>query len=236
MPTLWPQQCPLSVYKTDEACDGIAASEGAPSDILLGRHGSVKGRVKVIHKVSPTTPAAVRVQHQLGQICSLPNTEDSVPRVYGKFSGDVHIASKGESDQNQSGMQSHAETAFHHSARVIPDDWASDSNGSGRSTSSFVLPPAPMAKERGILDVSLIFNKSRSGTRSSVGPAMVEGSSQRVEWKGSTSPGSGYVHGNGCLPAGMGSTMQRFAIRRAVDQQRVIYAHKLPGTLGECLQ
>ena len=93
-----------------------------------------------------------------------------------------------------------------------------------------------MAKERGILDVSLIFNKSRSGTRSSVGPAMVEGSSQRVEWKGSTSPGSGYVHGNGCLPAGMGSTMQRFAIRRAVHQQRVIYAHKLPGTLGECLQ
>ena len=36
MPTLWPQQCPLSVYKTDEACDGIAASEEAPSDIVLG--------------------------------------------------------------------------------------------------------------------------------------------------------------------------------------------------------
>ena len=33
-------------------------------------------------------------------------------------------------------------------------------------------------------------------------------------------------------PAGMGSTMWRFAIRRAVDQQRVVYAHKLPGTLG----
>ena len=193
MPTLWPQQCPSSVYKTDEACDGIAASEGAPSDIVLGRHvadGSVKSRVKVVHKVSPTTPAAVRVQHQLGQICSLPYTQGSVSWVYSKFSGDVHIASKGESDQNQSGMQSHAETAFHHSAGVIPDDWASDSNGSGRSTSSFVLPPAPMAKERGIPDISLIFNKTRSGTRSSAGPAMVEVSFQRVEWKGSTSPGS----------------------------------------------
>ena len=137
MPTLWPQQCPLSVYKTDEACDGIAASEGAPSDILLGRHGSVKGRVKVIHKVSPTTPAAVRVQHQLGQICSLPNTEDSVPRVYGKFSGDVHIASKGGSDQNQSGMQSHLRqpsTTVHELSRMI-----------GRLTATVqVVLPAPL--------------------------------------------------------------------------------------------
>ena len=122
--------------------------------------------------------------------------------------------------------------AFHHSSGVIRDDWASDSNSLGRSISSFVLPPAPMAKERGISDVSLIFNKGRSGTRSSAGFAVVEGSSQRVEWKGSASSGSGYVHGNGCLPAGMRSMMRRFAIRRAVDQQRVVYALKLPGTLG----
>ena len=149
-----------------------------------------------------------------------------------KFSGDVDIASKGESDQNQSGMQTHAETAFHHSAGVIPDDWVSDSNGSGHSTSSFVLPPASTAKERGFPDVTLILNKNRSGIKSSSGSAVVERSSQRMEWKGNTSPGSGYVHGNGCLPAEMGSMMWRFAIRRAVDQQGAVHAHKLPGTLG----
>ena len=97
-------------------------------------------------------------------------------------------------------MQSHAETAFHHSAGVISDDWPSDGNSSGRSTSSFVLPPASTAKEQGIPDVSFILNKGYSGTRSSAGSAVLEGSAQRVEWKGSTSPGSRYVHGNGCLP------------------------------------
>ena len=58
--------------------------------LYLGRHvadDSIKGRVKVVHEVTSTTPAAVRVQHQLGKICSLPYTEDSVPRVYGKFMG-----------------------------------------------------------------------------------------------------------------------------------------------------
>ena len=129
-------------------------------------------------------------------------------------------------------MQNHAESAFHHSAGVISDDWVSDSNISGRSTSSFVLPPASTAKERGIPDFSLILNKSRSGTRSLARSAVVEGSSRQVEWKGSTSPGSGYIHGNGCLPAGMGSMMWRFAIRRAVDQQGAVHAHKLSGTLG----
>ena len=79
-------------------------------------------------------------------------------------------------------MQSHAETAFHHSAGVIPDDWASDSNGSGRSTSSFVLLPASTAKERGIPDVSLILNKSHSGTRSSPGFAVAE--DHLNEWNG----------------------------------------------------
>ena len=160
---------------------------------------------------------------------SLPYTEDSIPRVH---SEDVHIATKGGSDQNQSGMQGHAETAFHHSTRVISDDWASDSNSSGRSTSPFVLSPASAAKERDIPDVSLILNKGHSGTGSSAGSALVEGSSQRVEWKGSTSPVSRYVHGNRCLPTGMGSMMQRFAIRRAVDQQGAVHAHKLPGALG----
>ena len=28
----------MSVYKTDQACDGIAASEGAPPDIVFGQH------------------------------------------------------------------------------------------------------------------------------------------------------------------------------------------------------
>ena len=32
------------------------------------------------------------VQHQLGQICSSPYTEDSISRVHGGFSGDVHVA------------------------------------------------------------------------------------------------------------------------------------------------
>ena len=133
---------PVQLARSDLRVPNLASGVGPPSDIASGRHvadGSVKGRVKVVHEVSPTTPAAVRIQHQLGQICSLSYAEDSVPRIYGKFSGDVHIASKGESDQNQSGMQSHAESAFHHSAGIISDGWASDSNSSGHSTSSFVF-------------------------------------------------------------------------------------------------
>ena len=53
-----------------------------------------------------------------------------------------------------------------------------------------------------------------------------------MEWEGSTSSAPRYVHGNRCLPTGMGSTMRRFAIRRPVDQQGAIHAHKLPGALG----
>ena len=134
--------------------------------------------------------------------------------------------------QNQSGLQGHAETAFHHSARVISDDWASDSNGSGHSTSPIVLSSASAAKEQDILDISLILNKGHSGTRSSAGSAVVEGSSQRVEWEGNTSSVPRCVHGNRCLPTGMGSTMRRFAIWRPVDRQGAIHAHKLPGALG----
>ena len=84
LPALWPQQCPSSVYKAAEACNCIAASEEPPPDIVPGRHvadGSVQSRVESIREVSPTAPAAVGVQHQLGQICSLPYTEDSIPRV-----------------------------------------------------------------------------------------------------------------------------------------------------------
>ena len=84
-----------------------------------------------------------------------------------------------------------------------------------------------VAKEKGILDVSLILNKSHSGTSSLAGSAVVEGSSRQVEWKGGTFPGSG------CLPAGMGRTMWRFAIGRPVYQQGAVHAHKLPETLGE---
>ena len=235
MPALWPQQRPSSVYKAAEARNSIAASEGPPSDIVPGRHvadGPVQSRIEDIREVSPTAPAVVGVQNQLGQICSLSHTEDSIPRVHGELSGDVHVATKGESGQNQSGLQGHAETAFHHSARVISDDWASDSNGSGHSTSPFVLSSASTAEERDIPDISLILNKGHSGTRSSAGSAVVEGSSQRVEWEGGTSSAPRYVHGNRCLPTGMGSTMRRFAIRRPVDQQGAIHAHKLPGALG----
>ena len=150
MPALWPQQCPSSVYKAAEARNSLAASEGPPSDIVPGRHvadGSVQSRIKDIREVSPTAPAVVGVQNQLGQICSLPHTEDSIPRVHGELSGDVHVTTKRESGQNQSGLQGHAETAFHHSARVISDDWASDSNSSGHSTSPFVLSSSSMAEE-----------------------------------------------------------------------------------------
>ena len=181
MPALWPQQCPSSVYKAAEAHNSIAASEGPPSDIVPRRHvadGSVHSRIEDIREVSPTAPAVVGVQNQLGQICSLPHTEDSIPRVHGELSGNVHVATKGESGQNQSGLQGHVETAFHHSAKVISDDWASDSNGSGYSTSPFVVSSASTAEERDIPDVSLILNKGHSGTRSSAGSAVVEGSSQ----------------------------------------------------------
>ena len=218
MPALWPQQCPLSVYKAAEARNSIAASEGPPSDIVPEQHvadGLVQSRIEDIREVSTTAPAVVGVQNELGQICSL---QDSIPRVHGKLSGDIHVATKGESGQNQSGLQGHAETAFHHSARVISDDWASDSNGSGHSTSPFVLSSVSTAEERDIPDISLILNKGHSGTRSSVGSAVVEGSSQQVEWEGSTSSAPRYVHGNRCFPTGMGSTMRGFAIRRPVDQ------------------
>ena len=147
MPVLWPQQCPSSVYKAAEAHNSVAASEGPPSDIVPGRHvadGSVQSRIEDIREVSPTVPAVVGVQNELGQICSL---QHSIPWVHGEISGDVHVTTKGESGQNQSGLQGHAETAFHHSARVISEDWASDSNSSGHSTSPFVLSSASTAEE-----------------------------------------------------------------------------------------
>ena len=53
-----------------------------------------------------------------------------------------------------------------------------------------------------------------------------------MEWEGSTSSAPRYVDGNRCLPTGMGSTMRRFAIRRPVDHQGAIHAHKLLGALG----
>ena len=53
-----------------------------------------------------------------------------------------------------------------------------------------------------------------------------------MEWESSTSSAPRYVHGNRHLSTGMGSMMWRLAIRRPVDQQGAIHAHKLPGTLG----
>ena len=194
MPTLWPQQCPSSVYKTDEACDGIAASEGAPSDIVLGRHvadGSVKGRVKVVHKVSPTTPAAVRVQHQLGQICSLPYTQRIQFLGFTVNSVEMSISLPREKvtkiSQACRAMLRQPFTTVQELSQMI-----------GRLTATVqAVLPAPLCyrqlqwlKNEAFSDISLIFNKTRSGTRSSAGPAMVEVSFQRVEWKGSTSPGS----------------------------------------------
>ena len=64
--------------------------------------GSVQSRIEDISEVSPTAPAVVGVQNELGQICSL---QDSIPRVHGELSGDVHVATNGESGQNQSGLQ-----------------------------------------------------------------------------------------------------------------------------------
>ena len=57
----------------------------------------------------------------MGQICFLPYIEDSLPRVYSalRLSGDIHVSTKEGSGQNQSGLQGHAETTFHHSVRVI---------------------------------------------------------------------------------------------------------------------
>ena len=108
MPALRPQQCPSSVYKAAEAHKHIAASEGPPSNAVPRRHaadGSVQSRVEGIREVSATAPAAVGVQHQLGQICSLPYTEDLIPRVHGEFNRNVHITTKGESHQNQTHPQ-----------------------------------------------------------------------------------------------------------------------------------
>ena len=101
--------------------------------------------VNTLPQCSPASVGLAQARpNKLRQICSL---HDSIPRVHGELSGDVHVATKGESGQNQSGLQGHAETAFHHSARVISDDWASDSNGSGHSTSPFVLSSASTAEE-----------------------------------------------------------------------------------------
>ena len=57
---------PFEYLQPDETCDCIAASEGPPSDIVHVADDSVKDRVKVIHEVSPATPATVRVQTSIG--------------------------------------------------------------------------------------------------------------------------------------------------------------------------
>ena len=100
----------------------------------------------------------------------------------------LSLYTKGESDQNPSGLQGHAETAFHHSVRVILDDWVSDSNSLDRYTSPFVLLSASMVKEQAISDVPLIHNKGHSGTRSSAVTAVAEGSSIGVERQYFSSP------------------------------------------------
>jgi len=171
---------PVQLARSDLRVPNLASGVGPPSDIVSGRHvadGSVKGRVKVVHEVSPTTPAAVRIQHQLGQICSLPYAEDSVPRIYGKFSGDVHIASKGESDQVSQAcraMLSQPSTTVQKLSRMVGHLTATVQ---AILPAPLCLPPASAAKERGIPDISLILNKSCSGTRSLAGSAVVEGSS-----------------------------------------------------------
>ena len=226
------QSCPIRASSSPTSLHKITeTSNGPPEEIrhqmrdLPRRSDHAKSRQTNIDnsvRISNVATAESGVRDKLGKISDQSVQADRISRFHCGFSGHETVSSREESSRHSSTMSKSAKDGENFSATPSQSNWETDGHNKGHSAS----PPAIQASAASQISGPSSEQPELRGCSGPVsgmqtGIVMVGGVNHNLERPVSTEtqsrPGNKYHHG--CIPDGLGSTLQRCEDTGLVDRR-----------------
>ena len=225
--------CAKGLHQTAEACISKTPPPRDPADYVFGRYvgdGPVEGGVG---GTSPTNYITYRVPgilSQPGEVPADPIPGNTILGFSDRLQGDENNVDGGESGTDGGNLQGHPTEAVHLSPRTSQADRKDDSYSTCDLPGPNVVPGTAALEESSIAAIAVLRPHSEVEPGSSVGAQMVVHQDEHGKRKEHTSTGARPDSGNGCINAGMGSSLHGCPNRRTVVSGGTRPSHKLPGT------
>ena len=224
MPPFWSGSCPTFIHKASETSGGPVTQTWPEVDYLSGRYHSVQsdsGGYIERQGLNPLVTSTLGICNQLEEISFNPFTLLRVPRLCDKFPRNEIIIAKGKNDPTHQVLQRPDSGKDCLGQNTSKTCWETDFISAGSSPSTPALQTlANVASARPASREELRGNGSTQSEQPER-PPVVGGSDFHVEWSVDNYPSSRSDNNNGCIHAGMGSSLSRGSHKGTLDSAGV---------------
>ena len=231
MPTLWSEQCPMGVHQVVETDSGFPQATGNQTGDIFRRHdspSSIQGRPRGSNESDKSDAQTVGVHNQLGKVTADPIPTHSVPGILDRpeeHDDSSHQREDRAISPDLQGCQTAGKTL---SEGPIQTNWKNDCPDSSNHSGPTVVPEPAECKKSGPTQVRILQSDGGLDTRGPGGAGLVDHDDVFLQRTECFESGTRFDNGIGCIPIGMGSSVQRYPHRRPLIPFRVSGTYQLP--------